>query len=204
MPSHRTIQRLGTIVALALVVLASSVAWATVAKYMDLSALVERSDAIAHGVVVGQASFLDEERDLVLTRTTLQIDRSYMGETSPIIQIQQIGGEFGDRVTKITGDASFTPGEEVIVFMKSGGGDLYYLTSMAQAKYGVTREGGAIKVTRDISEIAFIKGHRDIEHLEPEQRDGGDFIAELGALIAGIKGVEKTLELPARALEVKR
>ena len=171
---------------------------------MDLATLIERSDAIAYGVVVGQSSFLDEERDLVLTRTTLKVDRAYFGEASGLIQIQQIGGEAGERVTKLAGDAAFEPGEEVIVFMKRGEGSLYYLTSMAQSKYRVTREGSSIEVRRDLSGLVFLKGPKVLDHMEEGARDGGDFIAELGALIAGVKGVEGVVELPTNVPEVKR
>ncbi len=195
---------LSALLVLTVTALASATAWATVAKRMDLTALVERSDAIAHGVVVAQSSFMDEERDLVLTRTALKIDRAYYGQVPGLIQIQQIGGEAADRVTRIAGDASFEPGEEVIVFLKRGEGSVFYLTSMAQSKYRVTREGSQITVQRDLDGLVFVTGPKKLEHAEEGARGSGDFLAELGALIAGIKGVEAEVELPTTTPEVKR
>ena len=194
---------LAALLVLTMTALASATAWATVAKHMNLTALVERSDAIAHGVVVAQTSFMDEERDLVLTRTAIKVDRSYYGQVPGLVHIQQIGGETADRTTKIAGDATFEPGEEVIVFLKRGEGSVFYLTSMAQSKYRVTRKGSQITVQRDLDGLVFVTGPKQLEHIEEGDREGGDFLAELGALIAGIKGVESELELPTQAPGVK-
>lgn len=183
-------------------------AGATVMKYADAARLIEISDTIVQGTVVEQKSYFDKAQEQVVTDTTIAVEKTFLGKPQKTITLQQFGGTYEGRTSFIPGDARFETKKEVIVFLHRGSDGVVALSALGQAKYDVsTNASGEKIVTRDFSDISFLlnadgaKGSAQppvktgaqldakLVRLEAEVRDHDSFVAELEALIAGIKGV---------------
>ena len=181
------------VVACALVLWASAAA-ATVAVYMDLATLIDRSDVIVRVEVEKQRSYPDSEQKRVVTDTTLKIKERFFGGAGPRVVVQQWGGRLADgRREVVAGDAQFTPGEEAIVFLKKDrdGKPLYYLTALSQAKYRIRTQDGRRYVERDLSDLAFLLASgKEVVAVEEDARPQASFEAELRATVAAVKQVD--------------
>ena len=167
-----------------------SSASATVMKYAGLERLIEISDTIVHAEVVSQKTYFDKEQKRVVTDTTLGVKRAFLGDVGEKVTIQQWGGVHNGQSHFIPGDARFEAGEEVFVFLHNGDG-VVALSALGQAKFSVEEIDSRKLVTRDLSDIAFLieeSGNTKIEHRPEETQSFDSFVAELEALIAGIKG----------------
>lgn len=173
--------------------LSATAAFATVARYMDLPSLVKISDVIVQGKAIKQKQLYDKTRKLPLLQTTIQVQQVHMGKTtSKTVVIQQIGGTHEGVTTKIAGDAKFEMGEEVIVFLKKGTGNLHFLNAMGQAKYTVSRVGNKVTIARDLTGFAFVKpGETNITPITEAQLKMTTFEARLKAAIKKVKGDTK-------------
>jgi hypothetical protein len=181
-----------TVLITAAVVGAASTAAATVMKYFDLADLVEESEVIVHGTVVGQKTLIDPVRDQVVTRTTVDVITNYHGPKAETFTFQQWGGEWEGVTHKIPGDPDFVGGEEVVLFLNEGTGKFkgYYLTAMGQSKWVVRRDADQARIYRDLTNLGLVRDEKalDIEHADLESNTFASFEAELEALVAAIKG----------------
>jgi hypothetical protein len=121
------------------VLFASSLALATSAYKVDLEQLTAQSDLVVHATVAKIESRWNDDRSRIVTEIELKVSDTYKGSavTSPLI-IRQPGGQVGDIGQKVSGLATFSPDEEVVVFLKKRG-PAFTVTSWAQGKYKVTR-----------------------------------------------------------------
>jgi hypothetical protein len=180
---------------------------ATVMKYAGLETLIEISDVIVHGEVVGQKVYFDEDQGRVVTDTTFSVTRAFAGKVDDTVTIQQWGGTYKGITNFIAGDAHFEEGEKVIVFLHRGKDGVLALSAMAQAKYTVVSTPQGKLVSRDFSDLSIVvddpeapktdagsmppvKVPDSIVHLPKETRSFESFVAELEALVAGIKGAD--------------
>lgn len=171
--------------------LTASLAFATVAIYMDLNALVERADVIVQGKVKGQRGLYDKDRQLSLVQTTIKVDHTFHGEDQDTIIIQQIGGEHDGTTTKIAGDAKFAEGEEVVLFLKKGKEQVHYLTSLGQAKWSIKREGKTVMVSRDLTGFVFVKpGEQGAKEITEQPTQLRSFTKTLEQTIKQVKGAK--------------
>ena len=177
-------------VAITMTVFASS-ASATVMRHANLPRLVEISDIIIQGTVADQKTYFDKAQGRVVTDTTFTVERSFYGDVAETVTIQQWGGELNGKTHYIPGDATFEPGEEVVVFLHRGDG-VVALSALGQAKYSVTASNRGKLVFRDLSDMAFLitdeNGTQRVDHLSEQPRSLASFVAELESLVAGIKG----------------
>lgn len=187
--------RLGMALAtLALTLVCSSMAWATVMKFADLGRLIELSDVIVHGTVVDQKTYFDMGQGFVVTDTTVRTDTPLFGKIGPNVTFQQWGGTHEGRRHVLPGDATFTKGEEVILFLyrgNEGSNQGLFLSAMAQSKYRVyKREDGRTMVVRDLDQVAFLvaPGQPGMQHRQERPETLKSFLATLESEIAAIKG----------------
>lgn len=169
-----------------------SSASATVMKYAGIDRLIEISDVIIHADVLEQKTYFDKEQNRVVTDTTFGVNRAFYGDVGEKVTIQQWGGEHNGQTHFIPGDAQFEIGEEVVVFLHEGK-DVVALSALGQAKFSVEKTNEGKLVTRDLSDITFMleqNGQQKLGHLPGETRSFESFVAELEALVAGIKGVD--------------
>src|SRR5690554_2074218 len=179
---------------LAVALIWTSSAAATVMRYADMSRLIEISDVIVHGTVAEQKTFFDENRGHIVTNTTLNIKHTFLGDVTQTVRFQQWGGKLEDKTAFIPGDAHFEKNEEVILFLRRGyeGDNTLYLSALSQAKYKVHRnEDGKAIIGRDLSELSFVlpEDAKPVSVVDEAVSGEMSFYATLESLIAGIKQI---------------
>ncbi|MBN2360169.1 MAG: matrixin family metalloprotease [Deltaproteobacteria bacterium] len=105
--------------AIALLALVAVPARATVIAPLDLPRLIELSDAIVHGRVVGISTWESSPRGMIFTVVDVAVSNVAKGEAAPggRIQVYVAGGTFGERRTIVPGASRFAVGEEVVLFL---------------------------------------------------------------------------------------
>src|SRR5437870_5166543 len=83
---------------------------------VDTLELVETSDAICRGTVVGIVSF-KEANGLIYTRTSLRVDEALKGKFPDIVEIVHRGGRVGTEDEFYPLSPRFTGGEECLLFL---------------------------------------------------------------------------------------
>jgi hypothetical protein len=131
-------------------VLALALAWcapagATTVPDLSVSEMATRSELIFTGRVVDQSSHLDRQvidgrtSVRVLTDTTFAVEQVLKGEKVRTFTLTQIGGTAGEgterRTQVIWGQATFTVGESVVLFLEHADTGRWVVTGLAQGKY---------------------------------------------------------------------
>jgi hypothetical protein len=96
----------------------------------------------------------------IYTFTQLTVLETLKGRATETVTLRQAGGAVGDRKVTLPGDASFAPGEEVLVFLVCRSGtDTCSLVALSEGKFHVVRgAAGPAQVTRDFHDVAFVRG----------------------------------------------
>ncbi len=116
---------------------------ATTLLRADLPELSQTADAIVHGTVRRVESRWSGDGRRIVTDVEIQVTESLKGQAGNMVLVTQPGGQVGDIGQKVSGLASFTPGEEVVLFLERRGTQAFRVSGMAQGKYKVQRsEGG--------------------------------------------------------------
>ncbi len=113
---------------------------ATTQLAMDLPALARGADAVVHGVVRRVESRWSGDKMRIVTDVEIQVTESLKGQPGGTVLVTQPGGRVGDVGQVVHGLASFTAGEEVVVFLEKRGARAFRVSSMAQGKYQVKRD----------------------------------------------------------------
>ncbi|GHG73814.1 hypothetical protein [Comamonas sp. JC664] len=114
---------------------------ATTQLRVDLSGLAVGADTVVHGVVRRVESRWSGDGMRILTDVEIQVTESLKGQPGGTVLVTQPGGRMGDIGQVVHGLASFTPGEEVVVFLQKRGPRAFRVSDMAQGKFQVKREG---------------------------------------------------------------
>jgi PKD repeat protein len=77
--------------------------------------LIAKAPIIVDGTVVSSQAV--ERNGRIWTETTVSVERTLKGEVGRTITVREIGGELGDRVTRVYGTPEFTAGEQVLLFL---------------------------------------------------------------------------------------
>ncbi|MBM7115009.1 hypothetical protein [Archangium primigenium] len=118
-------------------------AGATTLLRAELPELAQSSDAIVHGTVRRVESRWSGDGRRIVTDVEIQVTESLKGQPGATVLVTQPGGRVGDIGQRVSGLATFTPGEEVVVFLARQGADAFRVSGMAQGKYKVQPpEGG--------------------------------------------------------------
>jgi hypothetical protein len=116
-------------------------AGATTLLRTDVAELSYASDAVVHGTVRRVESRWSGDRRRIVTDVEIEVTESLKGQAGGRVVVTQPGGKVGDIGQMVHGLASFTPGEEVVVFLEQRGKDAFRVSGMAQGKFQVKREG---------------------------------------------------------------
>ncbi|MEE2757644.1 MAG: hypothetical protein VYA30_13395 [Myxococcota bacterium] len=115
---------------------------ATTVIKLSVDQLATESDLIVRGFVTAKESGWNKVRTRIYTHTTLDISqliKSKLPQQAKVV-IRQIGGEVDGLVQHVSGNAEFSEGEEVIVFLeKHPTEDVMVVMGMAQGKFSVDR-----------------------------------------------------------------
>ncbi len=173
----------------------TSSASATVMKFADLAMLVDISDVIVQGKVVRETFLKEKGTGDTVTRTEIEVSRTFFGKTQKTIVFQQWGGIEDGKTSGIAGDARFEVGEEVVLFLHTAKKDPgLFLSAMGQSKYKVIRTEKSVNVWRSLADMSFLVegvAPTKLEAKKDETLGYDSFTAELESLIAAIKGASK-------------
>lgn len=113
---------------------------ATTMIYRSIEELAQRSTLVVEGTVSGAEVYSGEE-GRITTRWTVKVARTLRGQPVSEVRFEQWSGTLGDITTHIPGDARFTEGERVVLFLRGESPEKMFLTAMGQAKF--TIHGGS-------------------------------------------------------------
>lgn len=173
--------------ALALSVAAPAMATTMLAQ--DVAALTCSSDAVVRGKVKKVESRWTGDHRQIVTDVTIDVDEFIKGKGNKTVQITQPGGEVEGIGQKVSGLASFTPGEEVVVFLARQGSDRFMVTGMAQGKFRVERSSD------NKAAFAIPDSTHDAQLIDPatgQPTESNSKPMELDALRAKVKSASKT------------
>ncbi len=128
--------------AVVIVVLAATTAYATQVQYRTPKQLGSDATLVVHGRVASVQSFWNASRTKILTEIQIQVDDAYKGAASGSVRVVQLGGVVGNVNMSVHGALSWTPQEEVLLFLEPGLPGSYQVSGYTQGKYRVTRRGG--------------------------------------------------------------
>ncbi|QRK07952.1 hypothetical protein JQX13_49695 [Archangium violaceum] len=130
----------------------------------DLPELAQTADSIIHGTVRRVESRWSGDGRRIVTDVEIQVTEALKGQAGSTVLVTQPGGRVGDIGQRVSGLASFSPGEEVVLFLERRGPQAFRVSGMAQGKYKVQRtEGGT-------SAMAVPEPTGDSLLLDPETR----------------------------------
>ena len=146
-----------------------STAQATVVLELERGTLIERSDRIVRATVGSARSGWNEDHTQIITLTELRVAEYWKGSGPATLTLRQLGGSVDGLSSRVAGDAQLEPGEEVVLFLKSGAG-VVYLTALAQSAYHVTKgKDGTAMATRDLRELGYaVPGKEKMSLVEPK------------------------------------
>ncbi|MDC0715066.1 hypothetical protein POL68_41850 [Stigmatella sp. ncwal1] len=130
---------------------------------LDLTALSHTSDAVVHGTVRRVESRWSRDHRRILTDVEIEVSEALKGQLGNTVLLIQPGGRVGDIGQVVSGMASFTQGEEVVVFLERRGSQAFGLVGMSQGKYEVLR-------AEDTRSVLAVPAVKDMRLLDPETR----------------------------------
>lgn len=115
-------------------------AGATTLLRTDVAELSSTSDTIVQGTVRRVQSRWSGDRRRIVTDVEIQVTDTLKGQPGGTVVVTQPGGRVGDIGQVVHGLASFSPGEEVVVFLDKRGASSFQVSGMAQGKFQVRRD----------------------------------------------------------------
>lgn len=113
---------------------------ATTLLRTDVAELSSASDTIVQGTVRRVQSRWSGDGRRIVTDVEIEVTDTLKGQPGGTVLVTQPGGKVGDIGQVIHGLATFSPGEEVIVFLEKRGKVSFQVSSMAQGKFQVRRD----------------------------------------------------------------
>jgi hypothetical protein len=121
---------------LLLALLFVGVAQATTLLALDVAALTKGSSLVVRAKVKSVASRWTKDGGRIMTDAVLEVSETWKGTPTAQVTVMQPGGVVGDVGQLVHGTITFTPGEEVVVFLEPRG-ERYLLTGMMQGRFKV-------------------------------------------------------------------
>lgn len=117
---------------------ASVSAWATTLIALDVPGLTQASDVVLRGRVTKVEPQWSGDKARIFTVAHIDVLQAIKGDGGKVAQVTQPGGEIGDVGQHVAGVATFTVGEEVVLFLERRG-PFFTVTGMVQGKFTVER-----------------------------------------------------------------
>ncbi|MCP3105430.1 hypothetical protein LZ198_41875 [Myxococcus sp. K15C18031901] len=130
---------------------------ATTQLRVELAQLSKDADAVVHGVVRRTQSRWSGDGLRIVTDVEIEVSESLKGQPGGTVVVTQAGGQVGDIGQVVHGLASFSQGEEVVVFLRKRG-KAFGLAGQAQGKYQVQRaaDGTAVLAVPEATEALIL------------------------------------------------
>lgn len=173
-----------------LLALAGRSAHASLVEALDLPALVGEAEHVVVARVVSETSHYDE-RGRIVTDTTLQVEETLKGDRAPgaAIVVRRLGGVVDDIGMRVAGEASYTIGENVLVFgTRFRAGGALRTVGMAQGAIRIVEKNG--ERWAQSSGVAAVRrdAHGRMKRAPlavPAPRPLDDLLDEIRTLVAG-------------------
>jgi hypothetical protein len=136
----RTMMFLGAVV-LALTLVAP-VSRATQVLYRSPQQLGTESALVVSGEVAGVRSYWNESHTKIFTEASISVSDTYKGAAGRSIRVVQLGGVVGHVRMTVHGALSWSPGEEVLLFLEPSAGGAWRVSGFFQGKYDIVRDEG--------------------------------------------------------------
>lgn len=171
--------------ALAAVCLVPLAAQATVV----LSETIEQLAINAHVIVRGKAgpseARWNDARTRIETWTEITVSDVIKGRLNGPVRVRQVGGIIGKAGMSVAGEASFTEGEEVVLFLDRPGddGSIFVVRSMSYGKMTVEKTPlGDVRVYRDAKGLGLYEPKDSNVRLVNSREDLGNVDSFIGRL----------------------
>ncbi len=136
----------------ALVLLAASLAQATVVAKLSTEQLTQKSHRVVRGTVKAAHSAWTPDRRRIVTYYQIDVLESFKGEGA--VEVVVVGGEMDGVAAYPSGFAKMTPGEEVVLFLEKSPLQGFVPISMSAAVYRVARQSGQALVRRNLEGLS--------------------------------------------------
>jgi len=124
----------------------------------DVEALTASADAVVHGRVLALRSHPGPQGGLIFTEVSIAPIEWWKGTGGPQpIAVRVEGGTIGDIGQAVSGAPSFTPGDEVVLFLRRIATGLYDVHRLGLGKFLVRPgAGGRLRATRDRTQLSCV------------------------------------------------
>lgn len=132
---------------------------ATTVLEVSLEDMAKTTPLIVRGTVVDRTVEWSDDGLRIETRTHIRVTSPMKGPVLSQVVIRQSGGELDGVAMFIPGDASFSPGEDVVVFLEPHPlvANEWVLVAMSAAKFTVQPSDDGPILMRDISGLTFAR-----------------------------------------------
>jgi PKD repeat protein len=185
--------------------LAATAAHATTIVLPTDEQLIAKSPVIVDGIVLFSAAV--DRGGAIWTDTIVEVTRAIKGDVSGRITVREIGGQLGDRITKLYGSPEYTAGEQVLLFLSESPRGGYRVVDLYVGKFtaGEMRDGRRLWMRNDDShDVNLLDADLRPLHARNVQREAVGFEAFVQDRIAGRPGIRNYgIENPVLVREVK-
>jgi hypothetical protein len=127
-------------IALVLLVLVFAPVTATQIEYVSPKQMGSESSLVVRGKVTTTRCFWNEGNTKILTETVIQVDETYKGQSDASVSVLQLGGVVGTVRMHVHGALTWSPGEEVLLFLEPLDGGQHRVAGFSQGKFKVERD----------------------------------------------------------------
>jgi hypothetical protein len=174
-------------IAILVLLLFSAAASAAVYRRLNFDALVQGSDLVVYGRVIGSQAIGDPATGIIWTRTQIRVLEGAKGKPGSTVMITEPGGVFNGRGQLYPGTPQFSPNQEVVVFLYRAPGDRFRVTGSVQGLFAVqTTDATGDRKVRSIaarSEIAVESG----SSYQRSQESSESFPEALNRFLAAVR-----------------
>jgi hypothetical protein len=142
---------------LVLALLAPLSALASVVLSMSMEELAARAPLVVRGTVHRVDTQWDEAHTGIWTTSEVVVREVLKGPQRTTVLVKQPGGTINGFSQRVSGVATFTPGEDVVLFLEPAvdAPDAFVPYAMSAAKVSLVEKGGQTIATRDLSGLSF-------------------------------------------------
>lgn len=146
---------------------------ATVVLPQDVTALSRNADWILRGVVRNQYSDWDPGRRRIYTFTEIEVQETWHhrdGEPQAGLVVRTLGGQVGDIGMNVAGSSQFSPGEEVLLFVRKSERvqGSFHVVGLSQGKFRIVPgQDGTLRAVPDAAGLAYARrgpGATELDH----------------------------------------
>ena len=152
--------------------------------------LIAKAPVILDGTVVSTAAV--DRNGAIWTDTTVDVSHAIKGNVSGRIIVRELGGQLGDRITKLFGTPEFAPRERVLLFLEESPRGGYRVIDLFVGKFSeaAMQNGRRLWLRDDLTnDVNLLDANFQRLHAKNVQRDADRFETFVEERVAGREGV---------------